>query len=183
MALAIGEFSLGWFGREETQDQPDIAGLVRDFNGLLYRVAYSVVRNPSEAEDVVQETFLRVIEHRGKLAGIREMKPWLVRICWNLALDRKRRIRPDQMDDAAAAELVSRDLGAEAQIAIARDVAMVLKALDKLPAAEKACLLLCAVEELTTAEVAVVLGKSESSVRSLIFRARTHLKQRLGGAI
>jgi len=183
MALAIGELSLGWFGREETQAEPDIASLVRNFNGLLYRVAYSVVRNPSEAEDIVQETFLRVIEHKTKLAEVREMRAWLVRICWNLALDRKRRIRPDQMDDVFAADLVSRELGAEARIAISRDVAMVLKALDKLPASEKACLLLTAVEELTTAEVAVVLGKSESSVRSLIFRARTHLKERLGGAI
>jgi RNA polymerase sigma-70 factor (ECF subfamily) len=181
MAQAIGEYSLGWFGGEEAREEPDVAGLVRDFHSLLYRVAYSVVRNPAEAEDVVQETFLRVVEHRGKLSVIREMRAWLVRICWNLALDRKRRIRPEQMDDGFAAEIVSRELDAEAHLVASRDVALVLKALDRLPVAERACLLLSAVDELTTAEVAVVLGRSESSVRSLIFRARTHLKERLGG--
>jgi RNA polymerase sigma-70 factor (ECF subfamily) len=180
MATAIGEYSLSWFGREEARDEPDIATLVRDFNGLLYRVAYSIVRNPSEAEDIVQETFLRVVEHRGKLSAIRTMRPWLIRICWNLALDRKRRIRPDQMDDTFAAELVSRELGAEAHLLASRDVAAVLHALDRLPAAEKQCLLLAAMEELSTAEIAAVMGRSESSIRSLIFRARTHLKDRLG---
>jgi RNA polymerase sigma-70 factor (ECF subfamily) len=183
MALAIGDLSLGWFGREEARDEPDIASLVRVYNGLLYRVAYSVVRNASEAEDVVQETFLRVVEHRGKLAEVREMRPWLVRICWNLALDKRRRIRPEQMDDAVAAELVSRELDAEMRLVATRDVALVLKALDRLPRAEKECLLLTAVEELSTAEIAVVLGRSESSVRSLMFRARVHLRERLGGAV
>jgi RNA polymerase sigma-70 factor (ECF subfamily) len=181
MAQAIGDYSLGWFGREQARDEPDIASLVHDFHLLLYRVAYSIVRNPTEAEDIVQETFLRVVEHRGKLGAIREMRPWLVRICWNLALDRRRRIRPEQMDEAIATELVSRERSAEHHLVASREMALVFKALDRLPAAERACLLLSAVDELSTSEVAAVLGKSESSVRSLMFRARAHLKERLGG--
>ena len=70
-------------------------------------VAHSVLRNQAEAEDVVQDTFVRVIEHRHKLPAIRDLRVWLVRITWNLALDRCRRIRPEQMDDLFSASLVS----------------------------------------------------------------------------
>lgn len=182
MAAAIGDYSLGWFGGEEAREEPDVAGLVRSFNGLLYRVAYSVVRNAGDAEDVVQETFLRVMEHKGKLADVRTMRPWLVRICWNLALDKRRRIRPDQMEQEFAAALVSSERGAEARLSESAEMAAVMVAIERLPKAERECLLLTAVEELSVAEVAVVLGRSESSVRSLVFRARTHLKERLGGA-
>ena len=54
MASAIGEQSLGWFASESTCDEPDITALVGTFSGLLYRVAFSVLRNSAEAEDVVQ---------------------------------------------------------------------------------------------------------------------------------
>jgi len=55
--------------------------------------------------------------------------------------------------------------------------------MERLPQRERDVLLLSAVEELTAAEIAVVLGKSESSVRSLLFRAREHLQERLGKSI
>src|ERR1035441_11014089 len=97
---AIGEQSLRWFSAErvEADAEPDLTALVRDYSALLYRVALSVLCNPSEAEDVVQDVFVRVLQHQRELAGIIEVRPWLVRIAWNLALDRQRRIRPGQID-------------------------------------------------------------------------------------
>lgn len=62
---------------------------------LLFRVAVAVLRYRSEAEDLVQKTFLRALKHQRKLPEIRETRVWLVRLGWNLALDRHRRIRPD----------------------------------------------------------------------------------------
>ena len=63
---AIGEQSLRWFAAERVEAAadagPDLAGLVRDYSGLLYRVALSVLRNRAEAEDVVQDTFVRVLQ-------------------------------------------------------------------------------------------------------------------------
>ncbi len=89
------------------KDEVDLAGLVATHSGLLFRVAHAVLRNPSEAEDVVQDTFVRVLQHRGKLASLLDVRVWLVRIAWNLALDRRRRVRPEQMDEAFAAALVA----------------------------------------------------------------------------
>jgi RNA polymerase sigma-70 factor (ECF subfamily) len=177
---AIGEQSLRWFSAaERVEAEPDLAVLVRDYSGLLYRVALSILRNPAEAEDVVQDSFVRVLQRRRELAGIVEIRPWLVRIAWNLALDRRRRVRPEQMDEAFAAALVARDTPADDALAEAARIARVLVAMERLPGREREALLLSAMEELSTAEIGTVLGKSESSVRSLLFRARAHLRARL----
>jgi RNA polymerase sigma-70 factor (ECF subfamily) len=81
---AIGEQSLRWFSAaERVLAEPDLPALVRDHSGLLYRVALSILRNPAEAEDVVQDAFVRVLERRRQLAAIVEIRPWLVRIAWN----------------------------------------------------------------------------------------------------
>ena len=179
MAAAIGEYSLGWFAEERVCDEADIPALVATYSGLLYRVAYSILRHPAEAEDVVQETFVRVLEHKGGLAAIREPRQWLVRIAWNLALDRKRRVQPQQMDDVFAAALVANERAADERMAEARRLAEVLALMERLPAKERDVLVLSAMEELTMAEIASVVGKTESSVRSLLFRARKHLEERL----
>ena len=179
MASAIGEQSLGWFASESACDEPDITALVGTFSGLLYRVAFSVLRNSAEAEDVVQETFLRVVRHQRRLSAIRDVRPWLVRIAWNLALDRKRRVQPEQLDDLFAVGLASAERPADQVLAEGSNMATVLAALERLPKLEREVLLLSAIEELATPEIAAILKRSESSVRSLIFRARTHLKERL----
>jgi RNA polymerase sigma-70 factor (ECF subfamily) len=179
MDAVAGERSLVWTTGEDARPELDIAALVQQFSGLLYRVAFSVVRQPAEAEDVVQETFLRVLEARRKLREVREMRPWLVRIAWNCALDRKRRITPAQLDETFANTLLSRETAADQALAQARELAEVLAALDHLPARERQVLVLSAIEELSTAEIADVVGRSESSVRSIAFRARTRLHERL----
>ena len=180
----IGEQSLPWFSAERVVAEPDlptlVADLVREHSPLLYRVALSIVRNPAEAEDIVQEVFLRVLQKQHQLRSITEVRAWLVRIAWNLALDRRRRIRPEQMDDAFAAALASASLPADQAIAESRHTAQVFAAIDRLPKPERQALVLSAMDELSTAEIAQVLGKTESGVRSLLFRARTRLRERLG---
>ena len=182
MAIALGETGLGFLAAEDARDEPEMTALVANFSGVLYRVALSVLRDPAEAEDVVQETFIRVLEGRTRLAEVRQLRPWLARIAWNLALDRRRRRAPEQIDEALAASLISRECPADEAVAEARNLARVLAAVDRLPRAEREVLLLSAIDELSTAEVAALLKRSESSVRSLIFRARAHLQERLDGA-
>jgi RNA polymerase sigma-70 factor (ECF subfamily) len=152
-----------------------LAALVDQYAGALYRVAYSVLRNPADAEDAVQETFLRVLRHRHSLGEVRDHRVWLIRIVWNIVLDRKRRAktRPETDDvDELARVLPSTGLSAEEIAAAAQHHARVLGCVDRLPQKERQVLLLSAFEELTSVEIATVLDITESSVRSRLFRAR-----------
>jgi RNA polymerase sigma-70 factor (ECF subfamily) len=176
---AIGEQSLALFSAERVDAEPDLGALVRDYSSLLYRVALSLLRNAAEAEDVVQDVFLRVLQRQGELVRIAAIRPWLVRITWNLAIDRRRKVRPEQMDEMFATELVSREIAADQAIDEARRMGRVLAAIERLPKSERQALLLSAMQELSNAEIAVVMGKSESSVRSLMFRARARLRERI----
>jgi RNA polymerase sigma-70 factor, ECF subfamily len=156
-------------------DEETLAALVSQYAGTLYRVAFSVLRNPSDAEDAVQEAFLRVLRHRDTLAEVRDQRVWLIRIVWNIVLDRKRRAktRPETDDvDELTRVLPSDGLSAEAHAAAAQHHAHVLSCVEKLPAKERQVLMLSAFEELTSVEIASVLGITESSVRSRLFRAR-----------
>jgi RNA polymerase sigma-70 factor, ECF subfamily len=155
------------------------AVLVETYSTLLFRVAHSILRSQAEAEDVVQDVFVRVLEHRGSLSAVRDMRVWLIRIAWNLAIDRRRRINPDQMDESFARALVAKSLPADEAIDEARRMQLVLRELERLPKGERHVMLLSVVEELGTAELAEVLGRSESAVRALLFRARTRLRERL----
>jgi len=152
-----------------------LAALVDRYAAALYRVAYSVLRNPADAEDAVQETFLRVVRHRDTLNEVRDHRVWLIRIVWNIVLDRKRRAktRPETDDVAELARVLpSTGLSAEERAAAAQHHAHVLACVEKLPAKEREVLMLSAFEELSSVEIAEVLGITESSVRSRLFRAR-----------
>ena len=168
--------------RERAQDAA-IEELVRAYSGTMYRVANSVLRNAAEAEDAVQEAFVRVLRKREQLAEIRDARVWLVRIVWNIVLDRKRRskTRPENEDVAEFARiLVAEEMSAEERVAAAEHHARVAQAMDELPAKEREVMVLCAMEELNSVEIATVLRTTESTVRSRLFRARALMAQKLG---
>ena len=152
-----------------------LAALVDQYASTLYRVAFSVLRNPSDAEDAVQEAFLRVLRHRDSLDEVRDHRVWLIRIVWNIVLDRKRRAktRPetDDVEDLARV-LPANGLSAEQRAAAAQHHARVLACVERLPQKERQVLMLSAFEELSSVEIASILGITESSVRSRLFRAR-----------
>ena len=172
----------GWdvaFVSEETASETDITALVQTYSGLLFRVAHSILRNRAESEDVVQDAFLRVLEHKKELPAVRDLRVWLVRITWNLAIDRRRRIRPDQLDEPFAESLVARTIPADQTLSDARQIAATLREIERLPKPERHALLLSAIDELSITEISTVLHRSESAVRALLFRARTRLRERL----
>jgi RNA polymerase sigma-70 factor (ECF subfamily) len=166
---------------EDARSTVDLAALVDAYSTLLFRIANSVLRSRTEAEDVVQDVFLRVLEHRLSLSSVRDMRVWLIRIAWNLALDRKRRKRPEQLDEAFAKSLAGATMPADTAMEEAQRLQSVLREIERLPKAERHVLLLSATEELGTAEIAAVLGRSESAVRALLSRARARLRERLEG--
>lgn len=167
--------------RQRAEDAA-ISALVDQYAGALYRVAYSVLRNPSDAEDAVQEAFLRVLRHRDTLDEVRDQRVWLIRIVWNIVLDRKRRAktRPETDDVSELARaLPATGLSAEELASAAQHHARVLGCVEQLPTKEREVLLLSAFEELTSVEIAEVLDITESSVRSRLFRARNLMAELL----
>ena len=164
---------------EGARSELDLTALAETYSGLLFRVAYSVLRSRAEAEDVVQDVFVRILKGSPDLLTVRDLRVWLIRITWNLSIDRRRRIRPEQIDEDFAKSLVATNAPADEALGDAQRMKAVLRELGKLPRAERQVLLLSTVEELETPEVAKVLGRSEAAVRALLFRARTRLRERL----
>ena len=158
---------------------PEIETLVRDHSRLVFRIAYSVVRNHADAEDVVQEVFLRVAKRGAD--GIEDPKAWISRIAWRASVDRFRTLRradQEEFDERLHAPRI-RAAGTE-QETISRET---LKLLDRmiaaLPKKERDALLLTSVEEMSSAEAAKVLGTTETSIRARVVRARQRLADKL----
>ncbi|MFZ0481467.1 MAG: RNA polymerase sigma factor [Terriglobales bacterium] len=153
---------------------------VREHSRLVYRIAYSVLRDPADAEDAVQEVFLRVLRYGNKAARIKDWKAWLARIAWRVAVERRDKVtqssaRHEQTTD----DLPGPGSGAD-RVLLERERAEVLQRLiAALPARLRDPLVLATIDELSPREVATVLGISEAAVRSRAFRARQILRERL----
>jgi RNA polymerase sigma-70 factor (ECF subfamily) len=165
---------------DQYAQQEMLAELVEEYASTLYRVAFSVLRNAADAEDAVQEAFLRVLRHRDTLG---DRRVWLIRIVWNIVLDRKRRAktRPETDDVADLARVLpSGGLSAEEHAAALQHHAHILHCVEQLPAKERQVMMLSAFEELSSVEIAGVLEITESSVRSRLFRARNLMADLMG---
>jgi|HubBroStandDraft_5_1064220.scaffolds.fasta_scaffold64607_2 RNA polymerase sigma-70 factor (ECF subfamily) len=162
-------------------DEDELELAVREHARLVYRIAYAALRNHHDAEDATQETFLRVLRYRQKLAEVRELKTWLARIAWRVALGRRGKSREVALDDIGEAISKVHSTGATAEEVVqGKQLSAILQDLvAALPAKLRDPLTLSTLEELTPAEIAEVLGTNEAAVRSRIFRARQILKQKL----
>ena len=158
---------------------PKIEALVREHSRLVFRIAYSVVRNHADAEDVVQEVFLRVAKHG--VAGIEDAKSWICRIAWRASVDRFRSVgRADQeeFDERLHAPRI-RPAGTEQEVISRETLVLLDRLIAMLPKNERDALLLTSVEEMSSAEAAKVLGTTETSIRARVFRARQRLAEKL----
>jgi RNA polymerase sigma-70 factor, ECF subfamily len=164
-------------------DEDVLESAVREHARLVYRIAYSVLRNHHDAEDATQETFVRVLRYRRKLQGIEDPKTWLARIAWRVAIKRSRRGFSASLNDtemqAASMQLRSELASAEDSVLGSEMAQLLTSFILVLPEPLRAVLRLSTVEELSAVEIAHVLGSSESAVRSRLFRARQILKEKL----
>ena len=147
---------------------------VRQHARFVFKVAYGVLRNSHDAEDVVQEVFLRV--HRNGTSGVRDLQAWLATIAFRLAVDRKR--KPEALD-IAEFELAGSAPDAEHIAMHRQQIDRVHRLIAALPEELRYPLVLSAIEELTSRQIGEVLGIPESSVRGRILRARQILKEKL----
>lgn len=154
-------------------DDP-IAGLVKRQARFVFRVAYAVLRNVHDAEDVVQETFLKI--HRsGRWAGMVDEKAFLARTAWRIAVGKLPNARVAMLDF----DVPSSGQDPE-QAAIKADRnATIHRFIDALPEELRQPLALSTVEELNSQEIAQVMGIPEGTVRTRLMRARQVLKQKL----
>jgi RNA polymerase sigma-70 factor (ECF subfamily) len=163
--------------------QDALEAAIRQHAPLVYRIAYSVLRNHHDAEDATQETFVRVLRYRRKLEGVDDPKTWLARIGWRVAVERRRRqpeVSLSEQEMGSIADQLASQMSSAEETVIGNQTAQLLNAfMSALPEQLADPMRLSTVEELAPAEIAKILGTTESSVRSRIFRARQILKEKL----
>jgi len=146
---------------------------------FMFRVAYGLLRSPQDAEDTVQEVLLKL--YRGDAwQAMDDEKAFLARTVWRTALDHIAR-RPkgsEPMDGIAEAELAANGDSPEQSMADHAERALLRRLIDGLPEELRQPLVLSAIEEMTSREVAIAMGIPEGTVRTRIMRARTELKRR-----
>jgi RNA polymerase sigma-70 factor (ECF subfamily) len=160
----------------------DLEALVREHSRLVFKVALAAVHNSHDAEDIVQEVFLRVLRSKGRLGEIADMRAWLARIAWNVANDRRRGER-DMQDIEQVAEPRSAAASPEHSAERQEMAEVVARMVAALPRELRDPLVLSTMEEMSGVEVASVLGIPEAAVRSRVFRARQILKERLAAYV
>lgn len=147
-----------------------------DSSALAFRVAYGVLRQREDAEDVAQEALVRAHRKLGSLRNPERLRAWLVRISWRLALDhrrsRRRRLAREQSWVGAAAEPDAADL-ADAS----RFRERLWQAIDALPEKLRLVLVLAGIEGHRIGEVAALLQLPEGTVKSRLFLARKRLAE------
>jgi RNA polymerase sigma-70 factor, ECF subfamily len=166
-------------------EAPTVETLVADHSRMVFRIAYSILRNHHDAEDAAQECFLRVWKHKDRLHEVSNAKTWLARIAWTTALDKRRCGRKMlSLNDAEAGtelmELLSDSTpAADEQFEDRQKQQLLQRLIAGLPEELGQTLELSTVQELNSAEIAEVMKIPEGSVRTRLFRARKQLKEKL----
>ncbi len=162
-------------GLGSTEREARFTALVERQSRFVFRVAYAVLRNAQDAEDAVQDTFLKIYRS-GKWEGIEDEKAFLARATWRVCIaklpGRRKQSTPD-LDTA------STDANPEQAAIMANWDAIVHRLIDALPEELRQPLALSTVEELGSREIAAAMGLPEGTVRTRLLRARQILKQKL----
>jgi RNA polymerase sigma-70 factor (ECF subfamily) len=162
------------------QEEDLLETAVREHARLVYRIAYSVLRNPADAEDASQEVFLRVLRYGKKISRIEDQKAWLARIAWRVAIERRKSMAKAAAGTGEAGEtLVAPGDGADRVLLERERSATLERLISALPSPLRDALVLSTLEEIAPRDVASMLGISEAAVRSRSFRAREILRERL----
>jgi RNA polymerase sigma-70 factor (ECF subfamily) len=149
-----------------------------DLSRLAFRVAYSVLRQREDAEDIAQDALTKAHAQLCQLRNRERLRAWLVRMSWRMAIDRRhsdlRRMAREQVANALTAPPNSEE------VALAAERAALLWAhIDDLSEKLRIVVVLAAIEGHDVSEVAALLGIPEGTVKSRLFEARRHLRERL----
>jgi RNA polymerase sigma-70 factor (ECF subfamily) len=172
--------------RARGRDEAAVRSIMQSNNRRLYRIARGILRNDSEAEDVVQETYVRAFTHLQDFRGDSSLATWLARIAVNEALGRLRRQRPSVDLSTLAqgvleAQIIQFPLSAmsedpEKSMAQREIQRVVEHAIDELPEAFRIVFITRVIEGMNVEETAETLGLKPETVKTRLHRARTMLR-------
>ncbi|MGH9585536.1 MAG: RNA polymerase sigma factor [Acidobacteriaceae bacterium] len=166
--------------RERTASDEEFSLLVYRQHRFVFRVAFALLRNVHDAEDVAQETFLKLYRN-GRCRGMRDERAFLARTAWRLALD-LRRIPALDVADVEADTTPSRAASPEQRAVSADSAAALHRLIDALPEELRQALVLAGIDEMNSREIGAVLGIPEGTVRTRLQRARKLLKDKIAHA-
>jgi RNA polymerase sigma-70 factor, ECF subfamily len=168
----------GLFVSEDDAGEADLTRLLESAAPLAFRVAYGVLRRRQDAEDVAQEALAKAFQSQATLRDPDRFRPWLVRITWRRAVDRRRsEVRRERREHA----VVSLPATATVEdLALSREMEERIWAeVDRLPEKLRMVVVLAAIEGHDTAEVSRLLEGPVGTVKSRLFHARRTLAERL----
>lgn len=162
-------------------DDSEFTAMVYRQTRFVFRVAYSVLLNPQDAEDVVQETFLKLYRNGGWQQAMNE-RAFLARVAWRIAVDRASRSSHGSNAHPTSLQLeeAQSPLPSPEQEALsANEHAVIHSLIDTLPANLRTPLLLSTFDDLNSREIGTILDIPEGTVRTRLQRARMLLRQKL----
>ncbi len=166
-------------------DLDALSALVTRYQNRLYRYLLRLVRQPAEAEDLFQNTWIRVAEKIGQYDPNRSFEAWLFTLARHLAIDYLRRVRPESLDEpigdedsgeTGATRLRSKEPAAYERIASQERASRIGESLETLPVAQREVLTLRFEEEMKLEEIAEVLNVPLSTVKTRLRRALDRLR-------
>lgn len=168
-------------------DRAEFARLVETYSGPIYRLASKMLDNPQDAEDILQETFIKAFRYFKGFDGRSSVSTWLYRIATNEALMHLRRRRPDQVSidepvdnqegEQEPLQIVDWCCMPEQELMSAETRKHLDLAIDTLPHSLRIVFLLRDIEGLSTQEATDVLNLSETAVKTRLSRARLRLRE------
>ncbi|MEI5993930.1 RNA polymerase sigma factor [Candidatus Enterococcus mansonii] len=159
----------------------DVDEIVEEYADMVYRIAFVQMKNQSDAEDIFQEVFLRLVKYSHTIKGEEHIKPWLIRVtinCCKKQFDSAWRKKTTSMDEEQMPEQA--DERASAAFAIG-DNEELLDACLSLPEAQQLVIHLFYFEGYSIREISTLVEQSESSVKTRLSRAREALRKKMKG--
>ena len=163
--------------------------LVRQYQKLCWHVIYRMVRQTEDTQDLCQEAFLRVHQYLHQYRNESALKSWVAQVAYSVAkrhLERKRipiaEASADQ-DGSVLLDRVADDFDIEAASIEGQSAGNLHEAIDCLPPLQRTILTLYHLEELPIAEIAVITGLADGTIKSHLFRARKQLRDALTESI
>jgi len=169
-------------------DRRAFAELVELYKDKIYHLGYRMLNQKQEAEDIVQETFLRVYMNLERYDENQKFSTWIYRIATNLCIDRLRKRKPSYSIDAEVTDgettdwhalLASKDAGPDEELILSETQTNIREAIQTLPEKYKAVVVLRYLHDMSLQEIADVLNMPVTTIKTRVHRGREFLRKKL----